>query len=158
MQGVREDLIVPLTDVDIGSILESWRWLIPESYRPLFATALGDMFVSDAESRVLWLDMGLGQLFPVSASDAEFRKAVTIRKNNATWFGQVLVDKLRAVGKVLNQGECYCYLQLPMLGGKYEPENFRVYDLLTHFRIWGPLHEQLSKMPDGATIKFEIVP
>ena len=23
-----------------------------------------------------------------------------------------------------------------MLGGKYEPDNFRIYDVVTHFRVW----------------------
>ena len=41
---------------------------------------------------------------------------------------------------------------LPMLGGKYEPDNFRIYDVVTHFRVWGPIHEQLRDLPDGARL------
>jgi hypothetical protein len=44
-----------------------------------------------------------------------------------------------------------------MLGGEYAPANFRVYDMITHFRIWGPIHEQLHNLPDGATIEFKVV-
>jgi hypothetical protein len=156
VDGVREDLIVPLAGVDTGAMLEFWRWLIQESHRPLFATALGDLFLTDPDGRVLWLDMGDGQLQQVAASPAEFERAAADPDKNSLWFGEVLVDQLRAAGKVLGPGECYCYLQLPMLGGEYDPANFRVYDVVTHFRVWGPIHEQLRDLPDGATVQFEI--
>jgi hypothetical protein len=59
-------------------------------------------------------------------------------------------------GEVLQEGECYSYLTLPMLGGKYEPDNFTVYPVAHHLRIWGPIHEQLRGLPDGATIEFKV--
>jgi hypothetical protein len=135
--SVREGLIVPLAGIDADVMLEFWRWLIPPSHRPLFATALGDLFLSDPDGRVLWLDMGDGQLREVAASEAEFERAAADPDNNSLWFGAALVDQIRAAGKPLGPGECYCYLQLPMLGGEYEPGNFRVYDVATHFRVWG---------------------
>src|SRR5688572_16371919 len=121
MVGVRQDLIVPLVDLDIGRLLEFWRWLISESHRPLFATALGDLFLTDSDGRVLWLDMGDGQLQPVAANEAEFEQIAADPNNNSLWFGGVLVDQLRAQGKVLEPNQCYSYLQLPILGGEYEP-------------------------------------
>jgi len=157
LEGVREDLIVTLADVDIGSMLKFWRWLIPETHRPLFATALGDLFLSAPDGSVWWLDVGDGQLQAVAASEDEFRRAVTDPDNNCLWFGAALVDQLRAAGKVLAAGECYCYLQLPMLGGEYEPDNFRVFDVVHHFQVWGPIHEQLRDLPDGATVEFKVV-
>src|SRR5262245_8185979 len=157
MQSVREDLIVPLAGTDTGQMLEFWRWLIPESHRPLFATALGDLFLTDPGGRVLWLDMGDGQLEPVAAGEGDFERAVADPENNGFWFGGALVDQLRAAGKVLGPGECYSYLQLPMLGGEYEPANFRVYDVVRHFRVWGPIHERLRDLPDGATVEFKVV-
>jgi hypothetical protein len=146
---VRKDLIVPLTGVDTSAMLEFWRWLIPESHRPLFATALGDLFLTDPDGRVLWLDMGDGELQVVAANDAEFGRVTADPENNSLWFGATLVDQLRAAGEVLGPGECYCYVTLPMLGGEYDPVNFRVYDVVTHFRVWGPIHEQLRDLPDG---------
>ena len=41
MFDVRADLVVPLDGIDPESLLEHWRWLLPESLRPWFATALG---------------------------------------------------------------------------------------------------------------------
>jgi T6SS immunity protein Tdi1, C-terminal len=157
VNGVRQDLIIPLVGIDTELMLESWRWLIPSTHRPLFATALGDLFLTDPEGQILWLDMGDGQLQQVAASEAEFVRAAADPDNSSVWFGAVLVDELRAAGKVLGPGECYCYLLLPMLGGEYEPGNFRIYDVVTHFQVWGPIHEQLRDVPNGATIEFEII-
>jgi Domain of unknown function (DUF1851) len=68
------------------------------------------------------------------------------------WFGARLVDALRAAGKTLKAGECY--LKLPMLGGEYEPANFCGYEVVRHFQVWGPIHEQLRDIPDGTTVEI----
>jgi hypothetical protein len=155
--SVREDLIVPLTGVDPDRMLEFWRWLVPPSHQPLFATALGDLFLAAPDGRVLWLDVGSGELRPVAATDAEFQRSVTDLENNSLWFGAVLVDKLRAAGKVLGPGECYSYWMVPILGGEYEPANFTIYPVERHFQVWGPIHEKLRDVPDGTEVMFEVV-
>jgi hypothetical protein len=155
VDGVREDLIVPLAGADTDAMLEFWRWLIPASHRPLFATALGDLFLTDPDGRVLWLDVGDGQLQQV-ADAAEFERAVADPDNNSLWFGAVLVDMLRAAGKVLGPGECYSYWRLPILGGEYEPANFTIYPVGHHFRVWGPIHEKLRDVPDGTEVEFVV--
>jgi hypothetical protein len=154
---VREDLIIPLDGIDKEQMLQFWRWLIPASRTLLFATALGDLFLTDADGQVFWLDVGSGRLQQIAANEAEFERAARDPENISLWFGAVLVDELRAAGRVLGPGECYCFLKLPLLGGEYEPDNFRVYDVVTHFRVWGPIHEQLRDLPDGTTIEFEVV-
>lgn len=157
MSGVRGDLIVPLDGDAAAGLRACWRWLVPDACRPLFATALGDLFLSDPDGRVLWLDMGTGRLQPVAADAAAFARSAADPDHGDFWFGQPLVDRLRAAGRCLGPGECYSYVQLPMLGGGYEPGNFRVYDLSHHLRVWGPIHERLRHLPDGATVAFDIV-
>jgi hypothetical protein len=137
-------------------MLEFWRWLIPETSRPLFVTALGDLFLAAPDGSILWLDLGDSQLRAVTANEAEFLRAAADPGNSDFWFGAVLVDQLRAAGKVLDPGECYSYLRLPMLGGEFEPANFRVYDVVRHFQVWGPIHEQLRSLPDGAHVEFVV--
>lgn len=117
-----------------------------------------DLFLADPTGRVLWLDVGTGELREVAADATEFAKVAADPENNDFWFGAALVDRLRAVGTVLEPGECYCYIQSPTLGGEYEPGNFRVYDAVTHFRVWGPIHEKLRDLPDGTTIELKVVP
>ncbi|HEY4262610.1 MAG TPA: T6SS immunity protein Tdi1 domain-containing protein [Schlesneria sp.] len=157
LDSVRQDLIVSLDGIEIDRVLEFWRWLIPETDRPLFATAMGDLFLEAPGGSIHWLDMGGGELQTVAASEEEFQIAVTDEEKSSFWFGAVLIDRLREVGKVLRTGECYSYCQLPILGGTYEPENFRIYDITHHFRVWGPIREQLRDLPDGTTFEFEFV-
>jgi GNAT superfamily N-acetyltransferase len=156
MDTTREASTISLAGIDTDSLLEFWRWLLPATHRPLFANALGDLFLADPDGQVLWLDVGSGQVEAVATSEAEFDRAAADPENAGLWFGAALVEDLREAGKVLGPGECYSYLQLPLLGGEYEPGNFKVADLVTHFRVWGPIHEQLRDLPDGATVEFEV--
>jgi hypothetical protein len=157
LDGIRQDLIVSLDGIDIDRMLEFWRWLIPETDRPLFATAMGDLFLAATDGSILWLDIGGGELQTVAANEEEFRHVITDPDKSNFWFGTVLIDRLREASKVLRPGECYSYWQLPIIGGTYEPENFRIYEVTHHFRVWGPIHEKLRDLPDGTTFEFEFV-
>jgi hypothetical protein len=156
MQTVREDLIASLSGVDAGRMLQHWRWLIPSSFRPLFATALGDLFLRAPDDRVMWLEMGCGDFHEVAGNQEEFWRAAANPGNAQLWFGAALVDQLRAGGHVLGRRQCYSYIQLPLWGGKYEPTNFRIQDISTHFGIWGPIHERLRDLPDGAVVELKV--
>jgi hypothetical protein len=156
MVSVPDSLIVSLDDIDSDRLLEFWRWLPEKGLSPWFATALGDLFLKGAGGRVWWLDVGTGELQNVAASPDEFEELLRDPDNTDLWFGQALVDALRESGRTLGRGECYSYLQLPILGGEYEPGNFRVYDVMTHFRLWGPIHERLKDLPDGASVEFVV--
>src|SRR4051794_25557966 len=77
MFGVRDDLIVPLDGVDVGAMLEFWRWLVPVSLTPWFVTALGDLFLRDRQGFVWWLDIGTGALEAVAHGDARFQDCIS---------------------------------------------------------------------------------
>ena len=156
MQGIRADLIVPLDNVDTDELLESWLWRVPSSSVPLFATALGDLFLRADDGRIWWLNVGTGEMQEVASDLQHFEVMASDPENANLWFGQGLVDDLYAAGGSLNPGDCFSYWQSPILGGGYEPSNFRVYDVVTHFRVWGPIHEKLKDIPDGTTIEFVI--
>ncbi len=157
LYNLREELIVSLAGVDTTRMLEFWRWLVPDSLRPLFATALGDLFLADPAGTILWLDSGVGRLRTVAANTDEFRQAVADPENATYWFGGGLVDQLRAAGKLLLPMECYSYHTLPMLGGRFEPTNFQIYPVVRHFRALGQIHDQLKDLPDGAVVEFKVV-
>ena len=156
MFDIRDDLVVQLDGIDQTSLMEFWRWLAPEPLRPWFATALGDLFLRDPSGEVLWLDVGSGEVQPVARHEDHFRELLRDPENAGLWFGKTLVDSLRTSGVLLRTGEVYSYQTLPILGGEYTAANFRVYDVVTHFRVWGPIHEKLKDVPDGASIKLVV--
>jgi hypothetical protein len=129
---------------------------LPDAIQPWFATALGDLFSRHADGRVYWLDAGSGQAQVVASNEDEFRSSLTNSDNMDYWFGPSLVERLREAGIAREPRQCYSYVQLPILGGNYEIDNFRVYDVVTHFRVWGPIHEKLKHLPDGTTFEFRI--
>lgn len=155
--GVRQDLIVPLDGIDTTRMLEFWRWLVPDSLSPRFATALGDLFLTDPLGVVSWLDTGTGKLRAVATNVQEFENATAVPETSSYWFGPGLVDELKAAGRLLLPMECYSYLTLPILGGKFEAGNFVINPVVRHFRITGQMHEQIRHLPDGAAVTFTVV-
>ena len=156
MRGIRADLVVPLDGIDPDALLESWRWRVPRSSSPLFATALGDLFLRGGDGRVCLLDVGDGELWEVALDLSHFEEMAGDSSNTDLWFARTLVDKLIEAGSILRFGECFSYVKSPLIGGLYESSNFRVYDLLTHFRVWGPIHRAISDIPDGTSIEFAV--
>lgn len=48
------------------------------------------------------------------------------------------------------------FITPPGLGGTYEPENVKVYDLSVHYAVTGQMFEAVKDLPDGTKFKFEI--
>jgi hypothetical protein len=156
MFGIRNDLVIPLEDIDSGALLEFWRWRVPDGLRTWFATALGDLFLRDEEGRIWWLDVGMGELECLAGDEQELGELLSDSDNRTVLFGEAFVDALDAAGIARTAGECYSYQVLPILGGKYETDNFCVYDVVTHFRVWGPIHEKIKDLPDGTQVQIAV--
>ena len=68
-----------------------------------------------------------------------------------------LIGKLIAAGKVLQPGQCYTYVTLPIFKeGSYTVENLVPMSMKEHFELTGKMHGQLQDLPDGATVKINI--
>jgi hypothetical protein len=98
----------------------------------------------------------MGQLECLADDEQEFGELLTDPDNRVVLFGEAFIDALAASGLTRKAGECYSYEVLPILGGKYETGNFRVSDVATHFRVWGPIHEKIKDLPDGTEVVFEV--
>jgi hypothetical protein len=73
------------------------------------------------------------------------------------WLMIPIVDQLVASGVVLSPGQCYSFRQLPILGGKYTPENRMVFPIREHFGGWGSIQRQIADLPDGSQVIIEPV-
>lgn len=147
-----DELTVSPDDVDLDGLLSEWRWLADESYQPVVITALGDLFLRHADSRIFWLQAGWGQLVEVADSADEFKQLMTQPENAIEWFNPQLVGDILATGMRLDPGECFGYKVPPVLGGEIVPDNFEQTDLHVHFGILGQIHRQVKDLPPGTPI------
>ncbi len=118
----------------------------------LLVSAIGDMFLADAQGAVHWLDVGAGKLQKIAQNVDEFKRLIQQRANADQWFIPLLVGDLITSGVRLAPGQCYSYKKPPILGGQIEPSNFEPMDLSVHFSILGQIHRQVKDLPPGTKI------
>ena len=146
------ELTVRLDNQSSDDLLGEWRWLVGNEACLLMVSSCGDMFLSDSQGHISWLDCGTGQLQQIAGSVAEFDTLRQQRENADQWFMPQLVGDLMARGVKLGPGECYSYKKPPVLGGRIEPSNFEPTDLSVHFGILGQIHRQVKDLPPGTKI------
>jgi hypothetical protein len=146
-------LIIKTEGRPFDSLLEEWRWLVPSGFKPVVMTSFGDVFLTDNNGRVHFLDLMAGELKQVAATRSEFETMCEDRGQRRNWFLGFLVMELRKTHGELGPGECYsCKVPLT-LGGALDPENFERMPLETHYSVLGQLHRQTKHLPPGTTIQ-----
>ena len=149
------EYIIDHSSVPWADLLSSWAWLLPKTLTVWIMNRFGDLFVVLEDGTVHMLDSGQGTLKKVAESRDDFTVRIDQDDNANDWLMIPLVDKLVAAGLVLQPGECYSYVDLPILGGDYTPENSRVVTIAHHYKALGPIHEKLKDIPDGTHVAFE---
>ena len=131
-------------------------WLLPREVAVWIVNRFGDLFLTLDDRSIHMLDVGAGSLTRLADDREQFATLIDQGNNANDWLMVPLVDKLVAAGLTLRPGECYSYVQLPILGGDYTVENTRVVPLVQHYKAFGPIHEKLKDLPDGTRIKFDV--
>lgn len=106
-------------DVDWPHLLSYWAWLLPREVTVWIMNRFGDLFLVLGDSSVHVLDVGMGSLRRVADDRDDFAVRIDEGDNANDWLMIPLVDKLVESGLLLRPGECYSYLELPILGGDY---------------------------------------
>jgi hypothetical protein len=146
------ELTVSLEGQNSDDLLSDWRWLVGDEMHLFMVSSCGDMFLSDRQGRVFWLDSGTGQLQQIACSRAEFDTLRQQQQYADQWFMPQLVGDLMASGVQLGPGQCYGYKKPPILGGEITIDNFEPTDLSVHFGILGQIHRQVKDLPPGTKI------
>lgn len=134
------------------SLLADWRWLAGNNVHLIVVSSLGDLFLRDAQGRILWLDVGAARLTQVAESPEEFKRLMQETEHSEEWFVPQLIGDLIVSGKRLAAGQCYSYKIPPMLSGKMELDNFEPTDLLVHCSMFGQIGRQTQHLPEGTKI------
>jgi hypothetical protein len=144
-----DDYTLDPDGLDWGDLLASWAWLLPAEFTLWFANRFGDLFIVLDDDSVQKLDVGTGALEALAESREAFSEAMDDIGNANDWLMIPLVDDLVAAGVTLGPGQCYSYVQLPVLGGDYSVENIRVVSLEQNYRALGAVHKKIKGLADG---------
>jgi hypothetical protein len=151
------DYLIDQAGLDWPSLLEEWRWLLPPEFCVWLLTRAGDLFITLPNGSVHMLDVGAGTLQQVAESRDEFLTKIDEPGVADNWLMIPIIDRLVASRVGLSPSQCYSFQLLPVLGGKYTPENRTPLPIREHFGAWGSIHEQLKGLPDGSRVVLKVV-
>lgn len=151
-----DDYLLDHSDVDWGSVLEPWDWLLPSEFTVWLVNRFGDLFVVLEDDSVHMLDVGGGTFEQVTKSRDSFCDLLDLDDHANQWLMIPLIDQLVASGKILEPGTCYGYLQSPVLGGDFNVENTIIIPIQEHYGLNASLHEQSKDLPDGTAVRTDI--
>ena len=152
-----DDLTVKFNDDISDRLTENWTWLIGTDKKVLLVSAIGDMFLTDNSKKVYWLDVGVGELKLAADGIRDFEEKLKNIDQVNEWFMIDLITDLRLSDNKLKDGQLYSYKKLPIIGGDYTVDNFAPLDIEEHFGYTGDIQKQIKDLPDGTTVKLEIV-
>jgi len=150
------DYLIDHAEVDWAKALANWSWLLPTEVTVWLVNRFGDLFLVFSEGAVYMLDVGAGTLVKVADSRDGFCSMIDEEDNAADWLMIPLVNQLTAVGRLLQPGQCYGFVTLPVLGGQYSVENVRQISVDEYLRVCGIIHEQLRDVPDGTQVVLRV--
>jgi hypothetical protein len=139
------DLMTPAERFDVPKMLDSWRWLVPARDTPLFVSGMGDWAFGAPDGSLWCLDLLEGTYSRIAADAAEYNRlnkshAWLEKEFSIDWF-DVALQK----GLVPGEQECVGWRLHPLLGGKFEVANLKIFDMLVYQSLMGQLHRQLQK-------------
>jgi len=155
MKVIWKDLIVKFNHIDQTQLTKDWLWLIGKNMKPMVISSIGDMFLADKNGEIFWLNVGEGKFQFVAKNYEDLKEKMNDDKTANNWLMFDLVSEIKESGLKLTEGELYSYIKLPIIGGLYSAENFRICDIATHFSFAGQIHRQIKNHPDGTSVKIE---
>ncbi|WP_414665146.1 T6SS immunity protein Tdi1 domain-containing protein [Horticoccus sp. 23ND18S-11] len=150
------DYIIDHSSFDWQKLVANWHWRLPPQFTTWLVNRFGDLFLKTDDGKIHVLRLDDGSLRCLAASRDQFCDLLDQGNNANDWLMIPLVDRLVAAGKTLRQGECYAFVQIPILGGDYVVENIVVRTAEFQFAALGLMFEQLEDVPDGTNVTFRI--
>lgn len=150
-----DDYLLDTAGADEAAWRGEWSWLLPDDCSLWLANRFGDLFFEDAEGAVWRLDVSLGTLTHLAANRDEFCDKLDAELDD--WLMVPLVDRCVTAGLRLAPGQCYGFRMPPIVGGAYAVENVATLPIADYIGCCGSIHRQLQDLPDGATVRFEII-
>lgn len=146
------DLTISPDGVDMETLLDDWSWAMPEQWRPVLLTAMGDVFAQGDSGSVYFVDMVEGTITPIADDGPSFQSLLKDTQFVTDHLFPSRITNLREAGKALAPKHVYSHKQPLVLGGEDDVDNVEVTDVSVHISIHGQIHRQVADLPDGASI------
>jgi hypothetical protein len=150
------DYIIDHSSFDWQKLVATWHWRLPPRFTTWIMNRFGDLFLKTDDGQIHVLRLDDGTLRCLADSRDQFCDLLDQGNHANDWLMIPLVDRLVAAGKTLKQGECYAFIQIPILGGDYVIENVAIRTVEFQFAAMGPIFEKLEGVPDGTTVAFRV--
>jgi hypothetical protein len=149
------DYLIEQEGTDWEAIMQSWHWLLPESFTVWLVTRFADLILLFEDGSVHLLRTDSGNLDALAESKDLFLEKVDIGTNAADWLSLPLVDECVTAGMVLGKDECYAYKVLPVLGGSYDISNIYKAGIDAYLRYLSDIYKQIHDLPDGTKVRIQ---
>jgi len=140
--------------LSVDRLLDEWRWLCPQPVSLIARDAFGNLFLRGHSGKIFKLNVSVGQLMEVAASEEDFRAQAATREKRQEWFAED--DELAAAqgGLVPDSLQCIAFKIPLMFAESGRANNAYVADLYEQVSFLGDLNRQVAQLPDGTKIRF----
>ena len=157
MRVTWKDLTFLPSEEALASLFEAWSWFLPQPFRPVMASTLGDVFFQKEGDPIFWLNTGTAEITQVAGSRAEFLELLKTDMANE-WFMPGLIEQLMGAGKTLQPDYCYTFVTLPVFKeGKYDVANLNSVPAKEHFAVTGLIHREIRDLKAGDNVQIKVV-
>jgi hypothetical protein len=141
----------------LDEIREHWGWVGLDPVEIVGENDFGNLLIEDADGRYWRLTPEECECKQVATNRAALDVLSNDQEFLADWHMPKLTEEARATFGELVEGRKYC-LKIPaVFGGEYGGENLATAPLLDMIRMAGDIARQIHGLPDGATIKLNVV-
>lgn len=151
-----KDYLIDCTNCDWQKMLAPWSWCLPGTFTTWMMNRFGDLFLITDDGKIHVLRLDNGRLHLLADSKDDFSEKMGDAETANDWLLIPLVDRLVSSGVSPGAGQCYAFVQIPILGGDYVVENVVVREVESQYLALGPIFAKLDKLPDGTKVDFRI--
>ena len=80
--------VFDVDQLDVGRLLEQWRWLCGQFVTLVARNGFGDMFLRTNDGKILWLNVRGGTLTEIARSELDFEHSLAEAANRELWFAE----------------------------------------------------------------------
>ena len=146
-------LMIDASKYNTSQLLSEWRWLVPLTDTPLFISAFGDWVFGHSDGSLWVLSVLEGTYERVATNSAEYNAL----NKSTEWLEKTFIAGWLPIaaghGLEPKAEECLGWQLHPLLGGKFEVGNLKIFSMAVYQSLMGQLHRQLQRQDSSSPKK-----